>query len=211
MQSIKITPTSFPSTKESLSTLQISMCYATDFGFLDGFSQITMLGLYGADESVFHALSSMPLLPNVNRLDITQTNVTKGLNGPCPNVAVALSIVYLSEDYMGDASMSLLLKCLLDTSRKSITELYIFRNMLTTVPQEATSFEHLIKFVVSNNNLTRLAAGSLNFSFSSPDSCLQLLDMHECEINYIDPGAFVGNRISTILLFCTFSDYYTKH
>lgn len=171
-----------------------------DFGFLDGFKQIESLAFFYTSEAIFQALASIPLLPSVTDFHITGTTTSKALNGPCPNVAVALSEVYFTEDLLDDASMSLLLKCILGTSSKTVTELYIWSNKLTTVPQEVTSFEHLIRLGVENNNMSRIRAGSLNFSFSSRVSCLKQLEMQNSGIEEIEPGAFGGNRNPFIII-----------
>lgn len=170
---------------------------STDFGFLTSFILLELLKLqncHHVDRAIWSASTGPLLLTNLTQLFITNSS---GLNNwtQFPHFTRGLENVRLAKNGIRIEAMNRILEWLWSFSTNSLETLWINYNSLTRIPQSLSSFNAL-KFLRLESQeapgLGSIPAGALHLSSPS----VKLLNLEDCGITNIEPGAIQGAIIN---------------
>lgn len=194
LRQLKIHRYAFRSSRNYTRALKLAYCDLStlDFSFLEEFTQLEILHITHS-VSVHQAdWSSLTRLPKFSTLYIESCRI----NGwtKFPKLASVLRKMSLFWDDIDDSTMDRILDWLLSTSSETLQELYITLNALTRFPVKISSFKNLRIACLTNqvgysSGISFLPSGSYVSSNS-----LKRLELRDCGIRYIQPGAFSGNK-----------------
>lgn len=186
----------FRSSRNYTSGIRIDYCDLSrlNFSFFTGFSQLDSIHIQTSAHVYKASWESLPPLPKLTRLHISSCRI----NGwkKFPQLITGLQNVDLSSDDIDDKTMEHILNWLLEHATETLEILNVFSNALEHFPTKIASFKLLKMVLLGNqahysNGLSSLHVGSVVSSAS-----LTFLEIRECGVNYIEPGAFSGKMLS---------------
>lgn len=165
---------------------------STNFAFLASFKQLVNFQIYNCHH-VGHATWSGTklVLTNLARFSIWKSS---GLNNwtQFPHFTQGLKTASLAENGIGNEAMDRILEWLSSFSANTLEDLWIRENALTRIPQPLSPFTALKVLDMRKQKapgLGSIPAGALHLSSSVS---LQMLELGECGIINIEPGAIQG-------------------
>lgn len=165
---------------------------STDLGFLSSFERLSWLTFKYCDHFDLALWSnSAPLLTNLNDLSIIESSDLNKWN-MFPHLTRGLLLVTLSGNGIGNDAMDRILQWISSFSASTLYSLGISYNNLTRIPPLVSSFNELSSLDMMGQEepgLGSLPSGALKLSPSLEFHRLNLLD---CGITTIEPGAFQG-------------------
>lgn len=184
---------------ECTPSLEIKKCdlNSTDFGFLEHFGQLNFFQIESCNHVDLALWSTVPLLANLSEISMVGSSSLNNWTH-FPHLTRALLRVTLSSSDIDNVAMDRILRWISNFSANSLTHLWISQNSLTRIPQPLSLFTVLNTLDMNNQavpGLGSIPTGALRLS--SPN--VQQLNLQDCGIETIDPGAIQGVFQSQII------------
>ena len=186
-QRLTIHPNAFQASRKFTSIFGVINCDLArfNFSFLADFRKLYMLFFKRCANIHLADWTTLPLLPKFNFLEIEFMKLNEWTNFPV--LHKGLYSVTLKRNLIGDAAMDRILQWLTDSpSIDTLTYLDLEATFLNEIPVKISSFKiHLLLFlgrnpikVIRNGFITNIRPFRI--------------DLHSCDIDTIEPGAFHG-------------------
>lgn len=186
-------PNAFTSTKAKTQTFVLSEWDLSDhnFNYLENFDLLNYL-LISYSDGFFNSWQSLPPLRELATLSVTHCQNVMGDLITFPSEVPIRSLMYVTftDDLLDDTSVAAIFKWFYPTLSQGLNSIDISNNRLTTIPSEISLFSSLWKVSMSGNNFRLLPSGSFNFHPNS--AVIQQVDVSNCSVEVIEPGAFTG-------------------
>jgi len=198
--SLKVDPNAFRSTKSYTRNIafHINDCSQIDFGFLDGFNQLTDLSLYDMD-NIQTCFQTIPPLPNLSYLHLQFVGTGQNEFFKFPNFTNGLRYFKFGNyetpsrhylDMFDDGNLGRILDWLLISSANTLKYMLIENqgDNVTLFPTKIPSFKALEKLDINRIvTISTIKTGQLSFFVPVFE-----LYLYGNGINEIEPGAFEG-------------------
>lgn len=211
--SLKIDPEAFRGTTSSTKLFRIYGCELgqLDYEFLKNFESVTEL--FVPSSINVHTIDSLPLLPNLEKLSITNCEGLDEIHH-FPKLSSVFKSLYLSGDHLTDAGAKVILDSIISTpAADSIEFITMADNKLTAIPNGLSLLPKLKEiYFSSGNTISTLTKGSLAFPMNERQIKLQLTNVG---LTSIEEGAIEGlnDNIMIILFYhivISFSNCYRQ-
>lgn len=187
---LMIDPEAFRDTSNHTKLFRISGCDLgqLDYGFLNNFESVTELFIPSSMN--VHTIESLPLLPSLDKLSITNCEGLDEIHH-FPNLSSVFKSLYLSGDHLTDDGAKVILDSIISTpAADSIEFITMADNKLTSIPSGLNLLPKLKEiYFSSGNNISILTKGSLAFPVNEKQIKLQLKDVG---LTSIEEGALEG-------------------
>lgn len=161
---------------------------AHDYTYVENFNRIQYLFISFSD-GFFDSWHRLPPLRSLNGMDVFNCKVT-GVIKLFPPMQRSLKELVFTEDLLDDTSVASILDWLLSSpSNSTVWNIDFSMNQLTVIPLQLSLFPRLHGSYMADNFIKRLPADSFNFH---PSTAIQTVDLKNCLVEMIEPGAFAG-------------------
>lgn len=196
---MEIHPEAFRASRNFTKKLLIQFCDVSrlEFSFLEGFENLFDLSIDFSFNIHLARWISLPKLPSLSWMGFVQST---GLDdwSEFPVLVNGLTFIDLQTNWIGDDAMDRITQWALRYSYQSLETLWIFNNALNKIPENISNFEKLASLWLGNQRdrgMHAILNGSL--AFTAP---LMELQLQDCGIETIEPGAFKGYQELIIII-----------
>lgn len=195
LQQLTVHPDAFRSSRNYTRSLKIAKCNLKrlDFAFFNGFSQVEKLII--VDSVNVHQIDWRSFVPSPRfySLEIQRCRLNAWKTFPRLNVGLENVMLYSTD--IGDATMDRTLNWLINTSSETLQDLSTPRGSVRHFPTKISLFKNLKSFQLYGQIIYDIGISYLPYGSYVNSGSLRALQLSQCGIEFLEPGAFSGKLL----------------